>query len=123
MGDAIGAPRTGVFGLMDLVGLGLHEHVTGSFDRLLPETDAWHDVPDHVGLFRRMVAMGATGRAAGRGFYARDGSQQLAIDLHTLEYRPADRSPAWPRWRPPARAACARWWARPTATASTPRRC
>ena len=91
MGDAIGAPRTGVFGLMDLVGLGLHEHVAGSFDRLLPETDAWRDVPDHVGLFRRMVAMGATGRAAGRGFYTRDGSQQLAIDLHTLEYRPADR--------------------------------
>ncbi len=89
MGEAIGAPRTGVFGLMDLVGLGLHEHVTASLDRLLPEGDAWHDVPAHVDLFRRMVAMGATGRAAGKGFYARDGSQRLAVDLETLEYRPA----------------------------------
>ena len=74
---------------MDLVGLGLHEHVTGSLDRLLPAGDAWHDVPPHVDLFRRMVAMGATGRAAGKGFYARDGDQRLAIDLETLEYRPA----------------------------------
>ena len=89
MGEAIGAPRTGVFGLMDLVGLGLHEHVTASLDRLLPESDAWHDVPAHVDLFRRMVAMGATGRASGKGFYARDGAQRLAVDLETLEYRPA----------------------------------
>jgi 3-hydroxyacyl-CoA dehydrogenase len=43
-----------------------------------------------------MVAMGATGRAAGGGFYARDGSQRLAIDLATLEYRPAARPPRLP---------------------------
>ena len=33
--------------------------------------------------------MGATGRASGNGFYARDGAQRLAVDLETLEYRPA----------------------------------
>ena len=27
----------------------------------------------------------------GRGFYARDGSQRLAVDLETLEYRPAQK--------------------------------
>jgi 3-hydroxyacyl-CoA dehydrogenase len=89
MGGALGAPRTGVFGLMDLVGLGLHEHVTASLDRLLPVGDAWHAVPPHLDLFRRMVAMGATGRAAGRGFYTRVDGQRFAVDLQTLEYRPA----------------------------------
>ena len=87
MGAPLGIPRTGVFGLMDIVGLGLHEQVNASFDRLLPAGDAWHGVPAHADLLRRMVAIGATGRAAGRGFYARDGATRLAIDLATLEYR------------------------------------
>ena len=97
MGVPLGIPRTGVFGLMDIVGLGLHDQVTGSLDRLLPPADAWHDVPSHTDLLRRMVAMGATGRGAGRGFYAREGSARLAIDLETLEYRPAARPPRLPR--------------------------
>jgi len=91
MGEAIGAPRTGVFGLMDLVGIGLHEHVTASLDRLLPADDPWRAVPPQMPVFRRLVEMGATGRAAGRGFYARDGSRRLAIDLETFEYRPAEQ--------------------------------
>jgi 3-hydroxyacyl-CoA dehydrogenase len=89
MGECIGAPRTGVFGLMDLVGLGLHEQVTASLDQLLPPADPWHDVPEQAGLFRRMIAMGSTGRIAGKGFYSREGSDRFAIDLETLEYRPA----------------------------------
>ena len=97
MGAPLGIPRTGVFGLMDIVGLGLHEQVNASFDRLLPAGDAWHGVPAHADLLRRMVAMGATGRGAGRGFYARDGGTRLAIDLETLEYRPAARPPRLPR--------------------------
>ncbi|HEY2788650.1 MAG TPA: 3-hydroxyacyl-CoA dehydrogenase/enoyl-CoA hydratase family protein [Gaiellales bacterium] len=97
MGAPLGIPRSGVFGLMDIVGLGLHEAVTGSLDRLLPPGDAWHDVPSHTDLLRRMVAMGATGRGAGRGFYAREGDTRLAIDLATLEYRPAARPPRLPR--------------------------
>ena len=97
MGAPLGIPRSGVFGLMDIVGLGLHEQVNASFDRLLPPGDPWHGVPAHADLLGRMVAMGATGRGAGRGFYARDGDTRLAIDLATLEYRPAARPPRLPR--------------------------
>jgi 3-hydroxyacyl-CoA dehydrogenase len=97
MGAPLGIPRSGVFGLMDIVGLGLHEQVNASFDRLLPPGDAWHEVPAHADLLGRMVAMGATGRGAGRGFYARDGDTRLAIDLPTLEYRPTARPPRLPK--------------------------
>ncbi len=88
MQQVMGTPRTGVFGLMDLVGIGLHEHVTGSLDRLLPAADAWHQVPPQMHVFERMMQMGATGRSSGRGFYAREGSQRLALDLESFEYRP-----------------------------------
>jgi 3-hydroxyacyl-CoA dehydrogenase len=97
MGAPVGIPRTGVFGLMDVVGLGLHEQVNASFDRLLPADDPWRSVPPHGDLLRRMVAMGATGRGVGKGFYARDGATKLAIDLETLEYRAAERPPRLPR--------------------------
>ena len=97
MGAPVGIPRTGVFGLMDVVGLGLHEQVNASFDRLLPAGDAWRAVPAHADLLHRMVEKGATGRAAGKGFYTRDGGARLAIDLETLEYRPAARPPRLPR--------------------------
>lgn len=96
MGAPLGIPRTGVFGLMDIVGLGLHEQVNASLDCLLPADDPWRSVPDHGEVLRRMVAMGATGRGAGRGFYARDGATRLAIDLESLEYRPAARPPRLP---------------------------
>ena len=123
MGEAIGAPRTGVFGLMDLVGLGLHEHVTASLDRLLPAGDAWHDVPAHVDLFRRMVAMGATGRAAGKGFYARDGAQRLRhrpgdARIPAGRQAPAGRGRRRPQGRPAGAGGNRR-----IDTATTPRRC
>ncbi len=63
MGAPLGIPRTGVFGLMDIVGLGLHDQVTGSLDRLLPPGDAWHDVPVAC---RSAAADGGDGRDRAR---------------------------------------------------------
>ena len=40
MGRPIGMPKTGVFGLMDLVGLDLMPHVECQHDGALPEDDA-----------------------------------------------------------------------------------
>ncbi|MEE9251251.1 MAG: 3-hydroxyacyl-CoA dehydrogenase family protein, partial [Alphaproteobacteria bacterium] len=43
-GRPMGIPKTGVFGLLDLVGLDLMPHVLGSMAGALPETDAFHAV-------------------------------------------------------------------------------
>ena len=83
-------PRTGVFGLMDLVGLDLHEHVTRSLDRLLPPgRRAGTTSPAHVDLFGRMVADGRHRPRAPAGLLRSRPTARLAIDLETLEYRPA----------------------------------
>ena len=36
LGPAVGIPKTGVFGLVDLVGIDLMPHVVASMDSLLP---------------------------------------------------------------------------------------
>jgi len=87
---ALGIPRTGVFGLFDLVGIDLVPHVWGSLIAALPEEDAFHkfNLPADP-LFRQMVAEGRFGRKAGAGFYRKgaDGARE-ALDLETQTYRP-----------------------------------
>ncbi|GGH62756.1 3-hydroxyacyl-CoA dehydrogenase [Frigidibacter albus] len=87
---AMGIPRTGVFGLADLVGLDLIPHVWGSLMAALPPEDDLHrfDLPGNA-LVRRLVAEGRHGRKTGAGFYrrAKDGTRE-ALDLTTGEYRP-----------------------------------
>jgi 3-hydroxyacyl-CoA dehydrogenase len=89
VGAPLGVPKTGIFGLLDLVGIPLYTHLSASLGRLLPAHDPWRALPDHSELFARMTAKGLTGRASGAGFYSRDGSAKLALDLDSLEYRRA----------------------------------
>ena len=95
LGPAVGIPKTGVFGLVDLVGIDLMPHVVASMDSLLPPGDAlrsYMDVPD---LIRRMIADGYTGRKGKGGFYRlrREGAERIkeSIDLATGEYRRSER--------------------------------
>jgi 3-hydroxyacyl-CoA dehydrogenase len=88
IGAPIGAPQTGVFGLMDMVGIPLFAQLAVTLRRLLPPDDPWRGLSDHSALLERMTAKGLTGQAAG-GFYSRDGGAKLALELHALEYRPA----------------------------------
>jgi 3-hydroxyacyl-CoA dehydrogenase len=87
---AMGVPKTGVFGLMDLIGLDLVPLVWSSLMAALPESDAInrHDLPG-VAAIRALNARGHHGRKSGAGFYrkAPDGSRE-ALDLETLHYRP-----------------------------------
>ncbi|MFY0634009.1 MAG: 3-hydroxyacyl-CoA dehydrogenase/enoyl-CoA hydratase family protein [Vannielia sp.] len=95
---ALGVPRTGVFGLMDLVGIDLIPHVWGALMASLPESDALrdHDLPDWA-LTRRMVEAGQHGRKAGAGFYRKgQGGVREALDLETGQYRPSVPAPNLP---------------------------
>ena len=90
IGRPFGIPKTGVFGLLDLVGLDLMPHVNASLARTLAPGDAFHAANRDVPLFARMIAEGMTGRKGKGGFYLFDRKtrRKQAIDLATGKYRP-----------------------------------
>lgn len=87
--SALGIPKTGVFGLMDLIGIDLVPHVWGSLSRVLPPSDDSHayDLTTSP-LVQSLIAAGRFGRKAKAGFYrlAADKSREV-IDLTTGGYR------------------------------------
>lgn len=94
MSRPIGVPKTGVFGLLDLVGIDLMPHVAASMKATLPADDAYvRGLREHP-LIMRLIKEGRTGRKGGKGgFYTRtrdaEGkSVRRAIDLATGEDRP-----------------------------------
>ncbi|WP_234050306.1 MULTISPECIES: 3-hydroxyacyl-CoA dehydrogenase/enoyl-CoA hydratase family protein [unclassified Xanthobacter] len=91
MGRPFGFPKTGVFGLIDLVGLDLMPHVQGSLKRALPASDPFHATLRDEPLISKMIETGYTGRKGKGGFYRlnRENGQKLkeAIDLASGEYR------------------------------------
>ncbi|MEP9350695.1 3-hydroxyacyl-CoA dehydrogenase NAD-binding domain-containing protein [Xanthobacter sp. KR7-225] len=96
MGRPFGFPKTGVFGLIDLVGLDLMPHVQGSLKRALPLSDPFHATLRESPLIEKMIATGYTGRKGKGGFYRlnREGGGKLkeAIDLATGDYRPQEKA-------------------------------
>lgn len=67
MGRPFGIPKTGIFGLIDLVGLDLMPHVSKSLQQTLLATDAFQAAYRTPELFTRMIADGLTGRKGGKG--------------------------------------------------------
>jgi 3-hydroxyacyl-CoA dehydrogenase len=92
IGKPMGIPPTGVFGLIDLVGLDLMPHINASLKAALAPGDAFHGANRDVPLIQKMIAQGFTGRKGKGGFYrlnrANGGKAKEAIDLATGVYRP-----------------------------------
>ena len=93
MSRPLGIPKTGVFGLVDLVGVDLLPHIDRSLAANLSPGDAYHGIRRELPLIKKMIADGYTGRKGKGGFYRlnRDGGGRVkeAIDLTTGEYSPA----------------------------------
>lgn len=90
IGRPFGIPKTGVFGLFDLVGLDLMPHVNASLAAALPEGDMFHEMNRPVPLVPKMIAEGYTGRKGKGGFYRvnrEKGKRKETIDLATGDYR------------------------------------
>jgi 3-hydroxyacyl-CoA dehydrogenase len=91
IGKPMGIPKTGVFGLIDLVGLDLMPHINASLGAALPPQDAFHAVSRELPLVQKMIAAGYTGRKGKGGFYRlnRSGGSKVkeVIDLISGEYR------------------------------------
>lgn len=97
MGRPAGIPKTGVFGLFDLVGIDLMPHIGKAMLQLLPKTDSFHSMYQEPELIKNMIAGGYTGRKGKGGFYrlnkSEDGKKtKEAIDLKTGEYRKEKRA-------------------------------
>jgi 3-hydroxyacyl-CoA dehydrogenase len=93
MGRPLGIPKTGVFGLADLVGIDLLPHVAMSLRGALPPGDPFHEVDRDWPLIQKMIESGYTGRKGKGGFYRLNptGGERIkeAIDLQSGEYHAA----------------------------------
>jgi 3-hydroxyacyl-CoA dehydrogenase len=91
MGRPFGIPKTGVFGLMDLVGLDLMPHVNASMGGALPPEDAFHAKNRPVPIIGKLIETGYTGRKGKGGFYRlnkADGKRiKETLDFDTGAYR------------------------------------
>jgi len=92
MGRPFGIPKTGVFGLIDLVGLDLMPHINASLAATLPATDAFHAANRDLPLIKTMIAEGYTGRKGKGGFYRKGEKGREAIDLASGSYRPVQKA-------------------------------
>ncbi len=92
-GRPLGIPKTGVFGLYDLIGVDLMSDVVDTLEDILPAGDAFFEVGKKGpvrALISTMIAEGYTGAKSGKGGFFRrdsDGAKQ-AIDLTTGALRP-----------------------------------
>ncbi|MDP6189724.1 MAG: 3-hydroxyacyl-CoA dehydrogenase NAD-binding domain-containing protein, partial [Gammaproteobacteria bacterium] len=90
-GRPMGIPKTGVFGLYDLIGIDLMADVAKSLETILPPSDDFHQYAQPVPLMTTMIANGQTGNKGGKGFY-RDGDQgREVLDMATNSYQPLQR--------------------------------
>ena len=94
-GRPMGIPKTGVFGLYDLIGIDLMADVLTSFLKELPSTDVFHEVAKEISIVKNLIETGYTGRKGKGGFYRinkKDGKKVLeAINLTTRDYSPSKK--------------------------------
>jgi 3-hydroxyacyl-CoA dehydrogenase len=95
IGRPLGIPKTGVFGLLDMVGLDLMPHVLSSMQQSLPADDAFHDIYRKPELIEKMIAEGYSGRKGKGGFYRLKPDSKAkvkeAVDLTSGAYKKAKR--------------------------------
>ena len=84
-------PKTGVFGLIDVVGLDLIPAVVNSLLKNIPKNDYYHSVHQSPEIIKYMIKNNMIGRKGDGGFYklAKINNKKIkhSLDLNTLQYR------------------------------------
>jgi len=99
-GRPMGIPKTGVFGLYDLIGIDLMSDVAQSLVSILPAGDPFHNVAGEIPVMARMIDEGFIGnKVAKGGFYqaadVANGISRKTLDFDSFSYR--DHNPARPQ--------------------------
>ena len=94
-GRPMGIPKTGVFGLYDLIGIDLMADVLKSFIKELPKEDPFHEVAQENPFITKMIEDGYTGRKGKGGFYRmnKESGQKIleAVNLKSGDYSPSKK--------------------------------
>jgi len=95
MSRPVDIPKTGIFGLLDLVGIDLMPHLAKSLLSTLPDTDMYASIHQEFDLIDKMIADGYTGRKGKGGFYRlnKQGGKKVkeSLDLKTGEYAASEK--------------------------------
>jgi 3-hydroxyacyl-CoA dehydrogenase len=96
MSAPVGLPPTGLYGLIDLIGLDIMDFVGKNLEINLPEGDMGADYTKFPAAEHAMLERGQLGRKTGGGFYRvsklDDGSKKKeAFDLNTGDWRDAEK--------------------------------
>lgn len=78
-GKPLGIPKTGIFGLIDLVGIDLMPKLAESLLTTLPPHDDYRRIYKDFGFVRGMIAAGFTGRKGKGGFYRLDAKKKKHV--------------------------------------------
>ena len=94
-GRPMGIPKTGVFGLYDLIGIDLMADVLKSFIKELSKEDEFQEVAKEIPLVKKLIETGYTGRKGKGGFYRMNKVENKkileAINLETGQYSPTKK--------------------------------
>ena len=91
-GRPMGIPKTGVFGLYDLIGIDLMSDVAKSLVSILPPEDAFYQVSAEIPLMQRMIKAGNTGNKSKKGGFYRlqdpkDSTSKQTLAFDSFDYR------------------------------------
>ena len=81
LGRPMGVPKTGVFGLYDLIGIDLMSDVVASMREILPEQDDFQKVGTDPELITSLINSGYTGQKGLGGFYLESSAGRKVRDL------------------------------------------
>ena len=85
-GRPMGIPKTGVFGLYDLIGIDLMSDVAKSLETILPQGDAFHGVSAEIPVMVRMIEDGLIGNKGGRGGFYQPADLANGVSRKTFNF-------------------------------------
>lgn len=82
----LGLPKTGIFGLMDLIGLDVMALIAKSLNKFLPKGDKFVIMYKEIPEIEKLMGEGYIGRKGKGGFYRRVEGNKEMLDLKSFSY-------------------------------------